>query len=80
MKIALVAEQASQLTPARGTTAADSGSQGLGLSTLARTLGGLGHQVTSMPARTLRRCQPGQLWPRGDRRAPVRRACGQAAG
>ena len=46
MKIALVAEQASQLTPARGTTAADSGSQGLGRSTLARTLGGLGHQVT----------------------------------
>ena len=46
MKIALVAEQSSQLTPARGTAAADSGSQGLGLSTLARTLGGLGHQVT----------------------------------
>ena len=39
MKIALVAEQASQLTPARGTAAADSGSQGLGLSTLARPLG-----------------------------------------
>ena len=46
MKIALVAEQASQLTPARGTAAADPGSQALGLSTLARTLGGLGHQVT----------------------------------
>jgi D-inositol-3-phosphate glycosyltransferase len=46
MKIALVAEQASQLTPARGVAAADPGSQALGLSTLARTLGGLGHQVT----------------------------------
>ncbi len=46
MKIALVAEQASQHSPARGTTAADNGSQALGLRTLARTLGGLGHQVT----------------------------------
>jgi glycosyltransferase involved in cell wall biosynthesis len=46
MRIALVAEQASQLTPPRGTAAADPGSQALGLSTLARTLGGLGHQVT----------------------------------
>jgi glycosyltransferase involved in cell wall biosynthesis len=46
MKIALVAEQASQVTSSRGAAAADPGSQAFGLSTLARTLGGLGHQVT----------------------------------
>ena len=45
MKIALVAEQASQHSRARGAAAADDGSQA-GISTLARTLGSLGHQVT----------------------------------
>lgn len=46
MKIALVAEQASQASSARNTAAADSGSQALGLSALARALGELGNQVT----------------------------------
>ncbi len=46
MQIALVADQASQLTPARGGAGAGSDSQDIGLSTLARALGGLGHQVT----------------------------------
>jgi len=46
MQIALVAEQASQLTPARDGAAADSDGQAVGLCTLARALGGLGHQVT----------------------------------
>jgi len=46
MKIALVAEQASQHSRARGTAAADDGSQACGIPTLARTLGSLGHQVT----------------------------------
>jgi len=45
MKIALVAEQASQHSRARGGPAADDG-QAFGISTLARTLGSLGHQVT----------------------------------
>jgi D-inositol-3-phosphate glycosyltransferase len=45
MKIALVAEQASQHPRARGAAAAGDGSQA-GISTLARTLGSLGHQVT----------------------------------
>lgn len=46
MKIALVAEQASLHPAVRSATAADGGSQARGLCTLARTLGGLGHQVT----------------------------------
>jgi len=46
MKIALVAEQASQHTPARSAAAADPGSHALRPCMLARTLGGLGHQVT----------------------------------
>lgn len=45
MKIALVAEQASQHSRARGAPAADDG-QAFGISTLARTLGSLGHRVT----------------------------------
>src|SRR6266851_100089 len=46
MKIALVAEQASQHTPARSAAAADPGSHALRPCMLARTLGGLGHHVT----------------------------------
>ncbi len=46
MKIALVAEQASQHPAVRSSTAAEGGSQAHGLATLARTLGGFGNQVT----------------------------------
>jgi len=62
MKIALVAEQASQHSPARGTTAADNGSQAFGLRTLARTLGGLGHQVTIYARKDARHWPRGRTW------------------
>ena len=45
MKIALVAEQASQLTPSRGRTA-PCGGPAHGLVPLAGALAGLGHDVT----------------------------------
>ena len=59
MKIALVAEQASQLTPSRGRTA-PCGGPAHGLVPLAGALAGLGHDVTvyarrdaeSQPSRT----------------------------
>jgi len=46
MKIALVAEQSSQLTPARAAAPADAGGQAFGLTSLAGSLAGLGHDVT----------------------------------
>ncbi|MEP7023813.1 MAG: glycosyltransferase, partial [Actinomycetota bacterium] len=46
MKIALVAEQASQLAPSRTATPDGEGGQALGLTSLAGSLAGLGHDVT----------------------------------
>ena len=60
MKIALVAEQASQRSADSGTTAADSSNQARGLAALARTLGELGHQVT-IYARKDARGLPGRV-------------------
>jgi glycosyltransferase involved in cell wall biosynthesis len=46
MKIALVAEQASQLNPTRGAMPTEPEGQALGLTSLAGSLAGLGHDVT----------------------------------